>query len=74
MRIAIRQCPVRNVTVSIRVEYEQEYDEDNYIMDQVLQPFTFLRGLAKVDVHGVDPAYARYVETQKMSQMPAENI
>ena len=63
-----------NVTLSIHVEYEQEYDEDNYIMDQVLQPFTFLRGLAKVDVHGVDSAYARYVEAQMISQMPVENI
>jgi len=63
-----------NVTISIHVAYKQEYDEDNYIMDQVLQPFTFLRGLAKVGVHGVDPAYARYVEAQMMSQLPAENI
>lgn len=65
---------LESVSISIRVEYRQEYEEDNYIMDRILQPFTFLRKLAKVDVDGVDPTYARYVEAQMMSQTPAEDI
>lgn len=33
----------------------------------VLQPFTFLRGLASVSVSGVPHDYARYVERPMMS-------
>lgn len=47
---------------------------DNEIQDQVLQPFTFLRGPGDVRVSGVLDDYARFIEGRMKSHEPAENI
>lgn len=61
-------------SISIAVEYDQEFDEDNDIRDAVLEPFNFLRGLANVRVDGVESVFARNLETTMRSHTRADRL